>query len=187
MRTIGIDDGPFQAGNGRSQRALVLGVLFRDLRISTVRAGLVRVDGTDSNRVLASMLRPLRFDVTLISGISLGGFNLVDIHKLACDTHRPVIAVIGERPDNDAVRRALRDHFDDWKVRWRIVLEAGKLYWCKPLQNEPRLYFEIRGGSSRFARKVIKATAAISRLPEPVRVAAILARGLSSAMETSLP
>lgn len=187
MRVIGIDDGTFQLNNRGSQRALVLAVLCRDLRISAIRAGSVRVDGTDSNRVLGSMLRPLRFDVTLMSGLSLGGFNLVDIHKLACDTQGPVIALTGERPDNKAVRRALRDHFDDWKIRWKIVLGAGKLYSCKPLKDEPRLYFEVRGASSGFARKVIKATAAISRLPEPVRVAGILARGLSSLMETSFP
>jgi len=156
------------------------------MRISAIRVGHVRVDGRDSNCRLRSVLRSLQFDVIFISGLSLAGFNLVDIAKLARDTHRPVVAVTGDKPNNKAVKTALH-HFADWRIRLKIVLNAGRLYSCKPLKNEPKLYFEVRGGSPHYARGIIEATSMISRLPEPIRIARIIARGLSRNVDTKSP
>lgn len=179
IRVVGVDDGAFTT-NKSKQRALLLAVLFQNRRILAIEIGSIKVDGTDANDVLAFLLKSIRFDVVMLSSISLGGFNLVNIRELAYDTRKPVIAVTGERPDNNAVRKALLDHFDDWRERWKTVVAAGPVYSCKPLMDEPKLYFEVKGASSAFAREVIKATAAISRLPEPMRAARILARGLSA-------
>jgi endonuclease V-like protein UPF0215 family len=184
IRVVGVDDGAFPPNKRRIRRTLLVAVLFEGLRISSVRIGSIQVDGTDAQPVLLSLLRPIRFDVTMLSGISFAGFNLVDMDKLQHRTGKPVIAVTGDKPDNNAVRRALLDHFDDWKDRWRAVVAAGRLYSCKPLKEEPKLYFEAKGESVAFARKIIKSTAAISRLPEPIRVARILARGLSALIQS---
>jgi endonuclease V-like protein UPF0215 family len=180
MQVVAVDDGTLPI-NKRDQRALLLVVLLRNLRILDIRIGSIEIDGTDANDVLASLLRSIRsnFHVIILSSISLGGFNLVDMPKLAHDLRKPVIVVTREKPDNNAVRKALRDHFPDWRERWRAVVAAGRLYSCKPMMDEPRVYFEVEGASVSFARAIIKATAAISRLPEPIRVARILARGLS--------
>lgn len=179
IRVVGVDDGAFTT-NKSKQRALLLAVLFQNCHILAIEIGTIKVDGTDANNVLAFLLKSIRFDVVMLSSISLGGFNLVNIRELAHDTRKPVIAVTGERPDNKAVRKALLDHFDDWRERWKTVVAAGRVYSCKPLRDEPKLYFEVKGASTAFAREVIKATAAISRLPEPIRAARILARGLSA-------
>jgi len=61
-----------------------------------------------------------------------------------------------------------------------MIRSAGRIYSYAPLRKEPRLYFEVKGATAPFAKKAIGSTAAISRLPEPIRVARILARGLSS-------
>ena len=167
--------------------APLLAVLFEDSQISSVKMGRIEVDGRDANRVVRSLLRSMRFDAVMLSGISFGGFNLINIDKLAHDTRKPVIALTGDKPDNKAVRTALRDHFDDWRERWQMVLAAGRVYSCKPLKDEPKLYFEVKGASPAFAREVVRATAVISRLPEPIRVASILARGLSSLIEARSP
>lgn len=147
--------------------------------IQTVRLGTIEVDGTDAGATLKSLVRKLPLDLVMLSGISYAGFNIMDISKLAHDLEKPVIAVSGERPDNKAVRKALKDHFADWKRRWCNVRSAGKLYACSPLKDEPKLYFEVKGATPDFARRVISRTAVISRLPEPIRVARIMAKGLS--------
>jgi endonuclease V-like protein UPF0215 family len=116
----------------------------------------------------------------MLAGISFGGFNLVDIQELARFTRKPVIAISKERPNNTAVRRALRKHFTDWAERWQIVQNAGPLYAFKPHPKEPKLYFEVKGTSPSLAKKAIASAAKISRLPEPIRVAGKVARGLSS-------
>lgn len=179
LRIVGVDDGAIPAIRKAKQRALLVAVLFHDSTITDVRLGSIEVDGRDANRVLNSLLKTLRFDVVMLSGISFAGFNLVDIHELARSTRKPVIAISREKPNNVAVRRALRKHFSDWGERWRIVQNAGRLYAFKPHPKEPKLYFEVKGTSPSSARKAIASSAIISRLPEPIRVAGIIARGLS--------
>lgn len=174
---VGVDDGAFVTN--RSQRALLLTVLLRRARIWAIRVGTIEVDGNDAADILQELLRLLRYDVVMLSGISFGGFNLIDISRLAHNLRKPVIAISGEKPNNRAVRAALREHFGDWEERWKIVRSAGKLYSCKPLASEPKVYFEVKGAKPNFARQVIAGTALISRLPEPIRIARILARGLS--------
>jgi endonuclease V-like protein UPF0215 family len=174
-----VDAGIVPRQRSKTQSTVIVAVLLEDLRIQTIKLARITVDGTDALRVLSSLLKELHYDAVLLSSISFGGFNLVDIKRLSHATHRPVIAVTGERPNNAAVRNALRKHFDDWEERWGIVKNAGQLYSCKPLPKEPRLYFEAQGGSATFAKKIILSSAVISRLPEPIRVAGLLARGLS--------
>jgi endonuclease V-like protein UPF0215 family len=180
LRIVGVDDGAIPAIRRAKQRALLVAVLFHDSMITAVRLGSIEVDGRDVNRVLNSLLKTLRFDVVMLSGISFGGFNLVDISELSRSTQRPVIAISREKPNNVAVRNALRKHFDDWAQRWRIVQKAGRLYALKPLSKEPQIYFEVKGASPSFAKKAIVSAAAISRLPEPIRVAGMCAKGLTA-------
>jgi len=187
MRIVGVDDGTFHPNKKVRQCTLLVAVLFHNLRISGVRVGRIEVDGRDANKVLTSLLKGLRYEMVMLSGITFGGFNVVDIGTLSKDLHKPIIAITGELPNNDAVRRALREHFVDWKDRWRMIRSAGKIYSYAPLQKEPRLYFEVKGATAVFAKKAIRSTATISRLPEPIRVAGILARGLSSPAQIRIP
>jgi hypothetical protein len=179
LRIVGVDDGAFSSRRKIDERALLVVVLFNGSRIEAVRVGTIEVDGNDSATVLQRLLRRLRYDLVILSGISFAGFNLIDISKLTRKLHKPIIAISGEKPNNRAVRAALRAHFADWRSRWNIVRAAGKLYSCKPLVSEPRLFFEVKGTTPHYARQVLTRSALISRLPEPVRAARILARGLS--------
>jgi endonuclease V-like protein UPF0215 family len=180
MRVVGVDDGAFQPNGKARQYALLAVVVFDKLQMVDLRVGRIEVDGRDANRAIASLLRELRYDVVMLSGISFGGFNVVDIASLSKNLNKPVIAITGERPNNESVRKALRENFVDWRDRWRMIRSAGKIHSCAPLQKEPRLYFEVKGATALFAENAIRSTAAISRLPEPIRVARILVRGLSS-------
>ncbi len=178
MKIIGVDDGAFRPSKKLKQHALLVAVLFENLRIWNLRVGRIEVDGRDANGVLASLLSDLKYDSVMLSGISFGGFNVVNIAALSRTLRKPVIAITGDRPRNRAVLKALRDHFPDWKDRWKMVQSAGRVHTIK-VGDEPRLYYEIQGAPLKFARKVIASTARVSRLPEPIRVARILARGLS--------
>ena len=179
LRVVGVDDGAFSSSKKIGERALLMVVLFKGSRVHAVRVGTIEVDGNDAAIVLQALLRRLRYDLVLLSGISFAGFNLIDISNLARKLHKPIIAISREKPNNRAVKLALREHFEDWKTRWSIVCAAGRLYSCKPLASEPKLYFEVKGATPEYARRVIMGTAFISRLPEPLRVARILAHGLS--------
>ncbi len=183
VRIVGVDDGPLPTRRETGGYAVIVAVLLQGVLISKVRLGRIEVDGTDANSILRDLLRNMAYDVAMLSGISFGGFNLIDIDQLSRGTGKPVIAVIGERPNNVSVRKALRRHFDDWERRWRIVKNAGPLYSFKPLPNEPKLYYEVKGSSPAYARRIIASSAIISRLPEPVRVAGLVAKNLGSFLD----
>jgi endonuclease V-like protein UPF0215 family len=187
MRIVGVDDGAFPSYRKAKRHALLVAVVFDNLRLLDVTWGRIEVDGRDANKVLRSLLTRMHFDAVMLSGISFGGFNVVDIASLSKSVRKPVIAVTGERPRNEAVRKALRKHFKDWRHRWSMVRSAGRMHSFTPLRNEPRLYFEVQGATPLLAKEAIASTAVISRLPEPVRVARILARALSGLTEISPP
>lgn len=178
LRIVGVDDGPFSPSKKLGERAILVAVLCEESRIKTIRIGSIEVDGSDAVAILQTMLRRLRFDLLLLSGISFGGFNLIDISKLARTMSKPVIAISREKPNNQTVKVALLEHFKDWNRRWNIVRAAGRLYTFKPLTDEPKLYFEVKRASPDYAKRIMKETALISRLPEPLRIARIIARGL---------
>ena len=172
---MGVDGG--SVSRGREGGTILVTVLLHGSRIVELRLGKIEVDGRDALQVLFSMLTSLAYDVVMLSGVSFAGFNVVDIKLLARKIRRPVVAVIREKPDNKAVQAALEKHFDDWRERWSAVKAAGRLYSCKPVCDEPKLYFEVSGGSPALARQAIISSSMISRLPEPVRVAGIFAKG----------
>jgi endonuclease V-like protein UPF0215 family len=116
----------------------------------------------------------------LLSGVTFGGFNLINPWKIEKTYKAPVIVVIGSRPDNRAVKRALSRHFPDWKERWDLIRSLGPLHRIRTMAGEGPMFFERFGCSTREAALILKSWAFVSRIPEPLRVGGIVARGLFS-------
>ena len=177
-----MEDGSFYPEplpKGRWGKAPLAAVLMRGPFIEAVRVGEITVDGLDATEVLLELLRELRFDVVMLGGVSFAGFNLVDAWEVYRSYGRPVIVVSRKRPDNEAVKRALMRHFEDWAERWNIVRRLGKIRSVETFPGEPPIHFEVVGATAGWAERVLKGYAAVCRVPEPVRVARIVARGVS--------
>jgi endonuclease V-like protein UPF0215 family len=129
--------------------------------------------------VILRLLSGTRTDLMFLSGVSFAGFNIVDSWRLYNTLHIPVIVVSREKPDNASVKRALKKHFADWKTRWSFVRDLGTIHRFATKPAEQPLYFEALGISATKARRVIRAYCVTSRVPEPVRVAGIMAKGLA--------
>jgi len=155
-------------------------VLLEDHRIVALRVGKVTLDGMDATATLSRLLKGLEFDAIFLSGISFAGFNLIDPHRIHATHRKPMIIISGSQPDNRSVRNALRLHFKDWETRWAIIQKLGVIHQVRSSPVEPALFFESVGTSPRNARRLIKDSAKLSRLPEPVRVASLVAKGLSN-------
>jgi len=182
LRTVGVDDGGFQSPWSpfrRQGKAILAAVLLNDYWIDDIRVGEITVDGLDATEILANLLDRWEFDAVFLSGVSFAGFNLIDAHAIYDRFGKPVIVVSGDRPDNVAVKKALQKHFTDWETRWKIIRKLGRIYSAAPVVAEPPLYFEAVGLSARSAKLMIRALAVSSRLPEPIRVARLIARGLT--------
>ena len=78
----------------------------------------------------------------------------------------------------DATLRALRKHFPDWEERWSRYEALGELYKLNIIGGPP-VYFEVIGESPNYAEKVLREQAINGRIPEAIRVADLIAKGVS--------
>jgi endonuclease V-like protein UPF0215 family len=177
---LGVEDGSFDAFNREADcQTILCGVLMERDRIVCVRQRKITVDGLDATDNLVSIMKGLVIDAVILGGITFGGFNVIDPNIIHSNTGIPVIVYSGEKPDNKAVLTALQKHFPDWETRWNIIKSAGKIYNAQIFENSPEIYYEATGCDTEWAEKILKASAMINRIPEPVRVAGLIARGLT--------
>ena len=140
---------------------------------------MITVDGLDATEKLTSMLSRWSFDAVMLAGVSFAGFNLVDPTIVFEEVSKPVIVISRTKPNNVAVKNALRQHLEDWRVRWSIFKKLGSVYEVVSMPDERPIYVEVIGAELEWANKVICATSGCCRVPEPIRVARIVARGLT--------
>ena len=179
ITSIGVDDGKIPSKNLIQRKTLLTAVKLKGFSINNVFLTEITVDGLDATTALIKLLKRKTFDLIFLSGISFAGFNLIDVEELFNTFNKPVIVVTDEKPNNLAVKKALKLHFKDWIERWRIIKKLGQLYSIKINLYKNPLYFEVFGIHHKKARELIKAFALFSKVPEPVRIARIIARGLS--------
>ena len=180
---VGIDDGPFLSRRLGGSKAPLVAVRLVGPHLVKARVGSITVDGLDATSVASRMLGPLlvRDCPILLAGATFGGFNIINPRILQRKFRTPTIVVIGSRPDNRAVKHALVRHFTDWRGRWRILSSLGPLRQTRTVRNEGPVFYETFGCADDQARRILRDWAFVSRVPEPLRVAGLVARGLSPA------
>lgn len=176
-RVVGIEDGSFK--KGVNKKALLAAVLFEGLEINYVKFTKIAVDGQDATEKIVKILNKWKFEAVMLAGVSFAGFNLIDPHVLFEEFGRPVIVVSRKRPNNKAVKRALLRHFIDWKTRWKVFEKLGPIRKVKVSAEEKPIYIEMLGAEASWTERFIKAFTVCGRIPEPLRVARLIARGLS--------
>jgi len=120
--------------------------------------------------------------VTVLDGITFAGFNVVDISKLFHMIDLPVISVTRKKPDLDAIKNALRNlpHFEK---RWQAIKNAGELFAVETRNGTNPVYLQTAGLEYEYAEKILKTTATLGNIPEALRVAHIIASGLTGLRE----
>lgn len=178
---IGIDDGPFKPKrDAKAGFAPLVAAWLRGPHLYRLSLGRITVDGLDATGEALRLLKGSHGIPVLLSGVTFGGFNLIDPHVIQRRYTAPVVVVVGARPNNRAVKRALVKHFPDWRKRWQIIKSLGPLHRVQTVRDEPPLFFESFGCTPLEARRILSSSAYVSRVPEPVRVAGLLASGLFS-------
>ena len=181
IRVLGVDDGVFIPHN--KGYADVVGVVFRGgYWLDGAMRTEVEVDGLDATEKIASMIvasphyQQLR--VIMLNGITFAGFNIVDIKELYNKTKLPVIAVTRDKPDMEEIKKAL-ENLPEKERRWQAILSAGELLTVQTREGEEPVYMQIAGITRSDAEKIVKMTSTRSNIPEPLRVAHIVASGLT--------
>jgi len=177
---VGIDDGPFLSRRLGGSKAPLVVAQLNGPHLVKARVGRISVDGLDATAVASRLLGSLqlRDSPILLAGATYAGFNIINPRVLQKRFRTPTIVVIGSRPNNRAVKRALVRHFPDWRKRWRILSALGPLYQVRTFRNEGPIFYEAFGCEDNEARRILKEWSYVSRTPEPLRVAGLVARGL---------
>jgi endonuclease V-like protein UPF0215 family len=156
----------------------IVGVVFAASRLDGVVSGKVRRDGRNATRAVAELVRDGRFaahlQLIMLQGIAFAGFNVVDIHALADETGLPVLVVARKQPDLAAIRRALLRRVPGGQRKWRLIEKAGAM------ERAAGVWVQRAGVSLSEAEHAITSAAVNGKLPEPLRVAHLVAGGLGT-------
>lgn len=183
IRILGIDDCPFKKGDKQTQ---IIGAVFRAGEyMDGLLSSKVSVDGFNSTDKIIQMIKKSRakgqLRLIMLDGIALGGFNVVDINKLYRKTKLPVIVVIRHKPDFNAIKRALK-HLSKPEQRFALMKKAGEIHEMKirhkGLRKPGKIYFQFAGLTEKQARQALKLTIVHGLIPEPIRVAHLIATGI---------
>ncbi len=172
---LGIDDGPFD--KFESPATPVVGVMMEghDL-VEAVAVTEFPVDGDDATPFLADWVRGLRFHSALqgvvLGGVTIAGLGVVDLPRLASALDVPVLNVSRKEPTNDALRQALATA--GLAHRFEIVERAPR-----HVAVEPGLWVAAAGLEPDAAVEWVLAARHKSQLPEPLRLAHLIAAAVA--------
>ena len=181
IRVLGIDDGRFVP---RTKGPVdVVGVVYRGgFWFEGVMHTEITIDGLDATEKIAYMIesspyyRELR--AVILDGITFAGFNVVDVSKLSLRVDLPVMSVAREKPDLVIIGRALKN-LPEFEVRWQAIENSGEFFEVETRNGENPVYIQIAGILLEDAEKIMKRTSTLSNIPEALRVAHIIASGLT--------
>jgi endonuclease V-like protein UPF0215 family len=171
---IAFDDAPFARTHRGDVR--IVGVVFAGPRLDGVVSGRVRKDGANAARVIGAIVSGCRFaahlQLIMLQGIAVAGFNVVDVFALHRATGLPVLVVARHEPDLDAIRSALLTRVPGGARKWRIIERLGAMERCEGV------YVQRVGLTPDDARAIVGRFAINGHVPEPVRVAHLVASGI---------
>jgi len=185
IRVLGVDDGVFVPH--KKGMVDIIGVVYRGgYWLDGVMRTEIELDGMDATEKIAQMIldsphyKQLR--VIMLNGITFAGFNVVDIKQLYEKVGLPVIAVSREKPDLKKIKKAL-ENLPFFKERWKAIEKAGKTLKMHTRNDSESILVKYVGISKKDVEKILKVTCMQSNIPEALRVAHIIASGLSKLRE----
>ncbi len=173
---IGFDDAPFP----KSHRGdvLLVGAVFSGQRLDGVVSGKVRRDGSNATRQLVALINDSRFrshlQLVMLQGIAFAGFNVVDVRALSAGVRLPVLVVARRCPDYPKIREALCTRVRGGDRKWALIERLG------PMEPIAGVHVQRHGLTPDEARAVIRRTAVHGLVPEPLRVAHLIAGGIGA-------
>ncbi|MBO3769700.1 MAG: DUF99 family protein [Thermoproteota archaeon] len=162
------------------EKAILAGVVMRsDFLIdgfSFAKTTITGDDATDSVILLYKSLKREDVNLIMVSGVVISMYNIVDVNRIFQETGKPVLAVTYR--SSMGIEEAIKKHFPD---NWERKLEAYR-------RLGPRKEIRLKTGFKIFVRNVgiddfdskiiLNKFTVFGKIPEPIRVARLLARSI---------
>lgn len=161
---------------GRGGSCVAALVLARGTALERMSIVDIQTDGTDATDAIIGFIGACggRVDALMAKSVPIAGFNFIDARRVLDQCGVPSIFVLEDEPDAGAVRRALREHFEDWEARLGAIDGAGPLHRVEDGGKERLI--ECVGMGIVDALAFIRPLTLFGRLPEPLRIATMAAR-----------
>lgn len=169
IRAIGFDDAPFVRRT--SEPVAVAGVVCAGTRFEGMVWTQVQPDGWDATDTLSKTLLRSKFlpqvHVVLLDGISLAGFNVIDLPLLAKQIERPCVSIMRRLPRMSAIDYAIR-RLPEAERRLEILSHAGFIHAYPPF------YFQVCGAAPDVTAAALHQLTDRGHVPEALRLAHLI-------------
>ncbi len=180
---IGFDDVPFS--HHHSGAVPVVGTVYAQSRLDGILIGKIEKDGFDAASRLADLITTSKFaehvQLVMLQGITLGGFNVVDVFELNARLQIPILVIARHEPDMDRIRQALLAHVPGGAGKWTIIEELGRM------ERVGNVYIQRVGLSREQATETINRFSIHGNIPEPLRTAHLFAGALAEGVSRGKP
>lgn len=173
VRALGIDDAPFKP-HTKGKTFLIGCVVRAPNYLEGVLRRDIEIDGRDVTEKIISMMEGrfgVQVKVIMMNGVTFGGFNVADLKRIHRETSVGIISVVRKRPDIAEIESALKKHFSDWEDRLALMKNL-------PSFEYNGLFIHNVGMSEDEAKSLIKKFTVRGKMPEPIRMAHIIASGI---------
>jgi endonuclease V-like protein UPF0215 family len=174
IRIFGIAES-FKRSNSTSTLGGV--VMRRDLIVDGIVFGNATLKGNDSTKSIHCMYNSLQRDdinCIMLDGLIISMYNIIDGEQLNNTTGLPVIAITFE--DSTGLEEHIRHHFlEEAERKLEQYRKLGKRDLVR-LKTDKLLYIRYWGLSLKGALNTLNAFTLQGSVPEPIRVAKLLAR-----------
>jgi endonuclease V-like protein UPF0215 family len=164
-----------------SQKSVLGGVVMRvDAAIDGFTFAETTVGGMDATEKVIEMYGTLARDdinLLLLNGCVISWYNVVDLQRVAEETERPLICVTYE--ESEGLEKYFEELFpQDWKERVEIY-HKNESRIAMNLDTGYTVYIRFIGMSMEEAKVILNKFTTHGAIPEPLRVARLLARTAS--------
>ena len=177
IRAFGVSESFIKS---RSRESILAGVVMRsDLIVDGFSFATVTVGGMDSTQRIVEMIENLGRDdvnVILLNGCVISWYNVVDLNLLAESTKLPLICVTYRK--SKGLERFFKELFsEDYEERIEVYRRNGPRTEVT-LRTGKRVFIRFIGMDLEEAESVLNKFTLVGSIPEPLRVARLLARSL---------
>jgi endonuclease V-like protein UPF0215 family len=168
-----------------SAKAFLAGVVMRsDLLIDGFSFAYTTISGDDATSSVISLYKSLgREDVNLImiSGTVISMYNIVDVNKVFEETGKPVLALTYR--SSKGIEEAIKKYFpNNWEGKIEAYRRLGPRKEIK-LKTGFKVFVRNIGIDDFDSRLILNRFTVFGRIPEPIRVARLIARSLASSIK----
>ncbi len=181
LKVVGIDEGYFPPEFKRKRLQTILVAVLCDWTTPLdVKISRVTVDYDNINYRVLELLGKFKVksDLIILDGVTYAGFNVIDPKTLNEELGIPIITVFKHDLNMDRIRTALCKHFNDWRYRFTVI---RSVYSNSRIIHTPwrPLRISVYGIDENKAIDLIIRLQKVSPIPEPLRLADVIASGLT--------